>query len=97
MILTWYYQATEVLHYFLSQEGKSHWPEIQKLARDNSGKANANLEKYFMEALRLNSEQVWKRTVNADAKTFETDGKTVEPKQDVVLLIASPPKPPSTP
>ena len=83
-------KATEVLHYFLSEDGEKHWHEIQKLATDNSEKANTKLEKYFMEALRLNSQQVCKRTVKEDVTSLKHGKHPVEPKQDVMLLIVSP-------
>ena len=83
-------KATEVLHYFLSEDGEKYWHEIQKLATDNSEKANTKLEKYFMEALRLNSQQVCKRTVKEDVTSLKHGKHPVEPKQDVMLLIVSP-------
>lgn len=86
-------KATEVLHYFLSDEGERHWPEIQKLATDNSERANAKLEKYFMEALRLTSKQVCKRTVKEGVTSLRHGKQAVEPKQDVMLLIVRSPSP----
>ena len=86
-------KATEVLHYFLSDEGESHWPEIQKLATDKSEKANAKLEKHFTEALRLTSKQVCKRTVKEGVTSLKHGRQAVKPKQDVMLLIVRTPQP----
>ncbi|KAI4241616.1 MAG: hypothetical protein L6R40_004448 [Gallowayella cf. fulva] len=53
-------QIAEVLEYYLSDLGSHHWPKIIEVAKGDSPKANAELEKYFLEAHRLTSAQLVK-------------------------------------
>ncbi|KAL8756458.1 MAG: hypothetical protein Q9184_004502, partial [Pyrenodesmia sp. 2 TL-2023] len=50
----------EVLDFYLSDQGCQHWPQIVKLAKQDSPEANAELERYFLEAHRFTSAQVCK-------------------------------------
>ena len=102
--LIYYLQFAEVLDYFLSfehptdvkanAEKKRLWSEIQNLAMQNSDIANSKLEKYFMEALRLTSEQqICRRTVKENLGKSRLANHRLQPDQDVVLLIVRPPHP----
>ena len=42
-----------------------------------------------MEALRLDSQQICKRTVKEDVTSLKIGKRPVEPKQDIMLLIVS--------
>ena len=98
LALTFYLKFAEVLDYFLSSghptdveadaEKKRLWSEIQDLAVQDSDIADSKLEKYFMEALRLTSQQqICRRTV----KESLVANHTLKPDQDVILLIVRPP------
>ncbi|KAL9020872.1 MAG: hypothetical protein Q9185_001943 [Variospora sp. 1 TL-2023] len=54
----------EVLEYYLSESGSPHWHKITKLAKDDIHEANAELEKYFLEAHRLTSAQLCKHVAS---------------------------------
>ncbi|MCJ1452325.1 hypothetical protein MMC28_002667 [Mycoblastus sanguinarius] len=85
----------EVLHYFLTDGHQAHWPKIVELARKDTEKADKELTEYFMEAHRLTSEQVFKRTVKpkiiggqASREKVKIGHNTFEPKQDIILLLS---------
>ena len=63
-----------------------HWPEIQRLAHENTDKSDQRLGLYFLEAQRLTSEQVDKRTAKASIKVGE---ETLAPDRDIMLSIVS--------
>ena len=63
------------------------WSEVQNLAMQNSDIANSQLEKYFMEALRLTSEQMCRRTVKENLGNFNLANHELKPDQDVILLV----------
>ena len=91
-------QFAEVLHYFLTDGHQAHWPKIVELARKDTEKADKELTEYFMEAHRLTSEQVFKRTVKpkiiggqASREKVKIGHNTFEPKQDIILLLVSSP------
>ena len=99
-----YLQFAEVLDYFLSfehptdvdanAEKKRLWSEIQNLAMQNSDIANSKLEKYFMEALRLTSEQqMCRRTVKENLGKSHLANHRLKPDQDVIFLVVRPPHP----
>ncbi|KAL8921768.1 MAG: hypothetical protein Q9208_005525 [Pyrenodesmia sp. 3 TL-2023] len=64
----------EVLEFYLTDKGSQYWHQIIKLAKDDSPKANAELEKYFLEAHRLTSAQLCKH---------------IDGDQEILLEIAS--------
>ena len=64
-----------------------HWPEIERLAGENSDKANQRLGVYFLEAQRLTSEQVCKRTVETE---FKIGAQNLDKNRDVLLLLVCP-------
>ncbi|KAL9062988.1 MAG: hypothetical protein Q9161_009671 [Pseudevernia consocians] len=76
---------TEVLDYFLSENGAAHWTQVQTLARQNSEKSNKRIGLYFLEAQRLISDQVCRRTAKA---SFKIGTKSIGSNEDVMLLIS---------
>ncbi|KAF2107355.1 heme peroxidase [Lophiotrema nucula] len=46
----------QTIEYYLTGEGKQHWPAIQKLAHDDSEEAFEKMMHYFLEGSRLNGE-----------------------------------------
>lgn len=48
------YQFTELLDYYLSDDGRRHLPEINRLAKTDSPEADDKLLHYAMEGIRLN-------------------------------------------
>ena len=100
--LTQHLQFAEVLNYFLSPafehpmdqtqedanaEKKRLWSDIQNLAMQNSDVATSQLEKYFIEALRLTSEQMCRRTVKGNLGKLHLADHEFKPDQDVILLV----------
>ena len=67
-----------MLDLFLSDKYKSHWPEIQKLAADDSPEAFEKLRKYALEGYRLATPAFGLlRIVDADTTTVEDAGRTI--------------------
>lgn len=64
---------------------------MRKLAKQDSEEANEKLGEYFMEAHRLTSAQVCKRTVKANIESEESGNQPTVPKPDVILSLVSPP------
>ena len=44
---------TQIMDFYLAEGGKKYWPEIVRLARDNSDEADEKIFRYAMEAIRL--------------------------------------------
>lgn len=84
-------QFAEVLDYFLSDAGNEHWPKIQKLAREDSSKADDKIADYFMEAHRLSSERICKRSVKSGKDSVQIGDHNLKPKQEVLLRLVSRP------
>ena len=76
-----------MLDLFLSEKYKSVWPEIQKLANEESPEAFNKLRKYALEAYRITSPALTLRTVGVDSATIN-DGETKLPvkKGDNLLM-----------
>jgi cytochrome P450 len=72
---------------FLSDNYKSHWPEIQKLANDDSQAAFDRLRKYALEAYRLTSPALTLRTVAADNVNIKDGERDVSAKKGDSLLM----------
>ncbi|PGH18399.1 hypothetical protein AJ79_00467 [Helicocarpus griseus UAMH5409] len=57
---------SQILAFYLSDEGKGHLPEINRLAKDDSAESDTKLLHYCMEAIRLNGTFASFREANAD-------------------------------
>lgn len=47
-------QFTQIVDYYLSEEGKKHLPEINRIAKEDTEESDEKLLRYCMEAIRLN-------------------------------------------
>ncbi|MCJ1387116.1 hypothetical protein MMC17_010245 [Xylographa soralifera] len=73
----------EIMQFFLKQENKSHWEQVQSLAAaDNDEKLRA----YVLEALRMTSTQ---RNLRIATQAATVDGKTIKPGDAIVLFIGT--------
>ncbi|KAK4555581.1 hypothetical protein LTR86_007334 [Recurvomyces mirabilis] len=63
---------SQVMDWFLSGDGKEHWPAVQKLAREDTDESFDTLMHYFMEASRLNGESGVFRYVDLSASGKES-------------------------
>lgn len=48
------FQFTQIIDYYLSEEGMKHLPEINRIAKQDSKESDEKLLRYCMEAIRLN-------------------------------------------
>lgn len=73
-------------YYLCNEEGKKHWPAIQKLAQDDSEEAFEKLMHYTLEGGRLNGETAILRAVAKDTSVTE-GGKTSELKAGSTVFV----------
>ena len=64
---------TQVIEYYLSNEGREHWPAIQRLAQFNTAGADEELKAYVNEALRLNGTFGTVRRAKVEHTFYEGD------------------------
>ena len=64
----------EMMEYFVVGNGAQYWPKIQELAKMDTEAANASLERYVLEATRLNSEAHLFRYAAQNASLPGSDG-----------------------
>jgi linoleate 8R-lipoxygenase/9,12-octadecadienoate 8-hydroperoxide 8R-isomerase len=76
----------QTIEYYLVGEGKKHWPDIQKLALDDSEEAFEKMMHYFLEGSRLNGETGVIRIASKDT-SVDDEGKTVEVKQGEAVFV----------
>jgi len=81
---------SQCLDYYLSDEGKVHLPEINRLAKLDTPAADEKLERYFLEGSRISSVVGLYRDVAASTK-INDNGKTiaVEPGQRLLCNLVS--------
>jgi linoleate 8R-lipoxygenase/9,12-octadecadienoate 8-hydroperoxide 8R-isomerase len=75
-----------MMEYFVVGEGKQYWPKIQELAKMKTEAADATLERYVLEATRLNSEAHVFRAA-AKATTLPTANGPTPVSADSTLII----------
>ncbi|KAF1951021.1 hypothetical protein CC80DRAFT_575965 [Byssothecium circinans] len=76
----------QVLEFFLTGNGKQHWGEIQALSRSDTDDAWITLERYILEAIRLNGEPRALRTATKDTSLSGTTVPVKIKAGDTVFL-----------
>jgi len=76
----------QTIEYYILGDGKKHWPDIQKLAEDDSEEAFEKLMHYTMEGGRLNGETGVIRAV-AKPTSITEDGKTTDLKPGDAVFV----------
>lgn len=81
---------SQCLDYYLSEEGSVYLPEIARLAKENTPKADELLTRYFMEGARLRCSVALPREV-AHATVVEDNGEklSLNPGQKVVCNLVA--------
>ena len=77
----------QILEFYLLGDGTQHWPDIQRLAMDDSDKAFEDLMHYTLEAGRLNGETGVLRSVATPTSIQETGGKPVNLKTGDTIFV----------
>lgn len=68
---------TQIIEYYTSPEGKKHWAEINRLAKQDTKESDETLYRYCLEAIRINGTfGAYRQAQNA--VTVEENGKTIE-------------------
>lgn len=68
---------TQIIEYYTSPEGKKHWAEISRLAKEDAKESDEKLYRYCLEAIRINGTfGAYREATNA--VTLEENGKTIE-------------------
>ncbi|OOF98169.1 hypothetical protein ASPCADRAFT_142143 [Aspergillus carbonarius ITEM 5010] len=81
---------SQCLDYYLSEEGSTHLPDIQRLAKEDTPEADGLLLRYFMEGARLRSSVALPRVV-AKPTVVEDSGTKLafKPGQAVICNLVS--------
>ncbi|KAL2862868.1 peroxidase/cytochrome P450 family protein [Aspergillus lucknowensis] len=87
---------SQCLDYYLSEEGSTHLPEINRLASEDTSEADELLTRYFMEGARLRSSVALPR-VAAQPTVIEDNGEklTIKAGQTIMCNLVSACKDPS--
>lgn len=80
-------QFTQIIDYYLSEEGKVHLPEINRLAKQNTPESDDKLLHYAMEGIRLNGTFGSYRESQVST-TINDDGRQVEVKPGDKVFIS---------
>jgi hypothetical protein len=83
----------QIIEFFLLGAGKSAWEDVRKLATKDSEDAWDLLEKYVLEAGRLNAEENVVRSVSAPSPPYNTNDTVVLDIHELSLDPAAFPKP----
>ena len=78
---------TQTLDYYLSEEGKVHLPEINRLAKLNTPEADDKILHYCMEGIRLNGTFGSYREAT-EALTVDDDGRSVSVKKGDRVFVS---------
>ncbi|KAK2808634.1 hypothetical protein FQN50_004498 [Emmonsiellopsis sp. PD_5] len=83
-------KLTQILDFYLSDEGKHHLPEINRLAKDDSEEAYTKLLHYCMEGIRLNGTYVSYREATSNIQ-INDDGRevSIQPGDKVFMNFVS--------
>ncbi|OOQ87882.1 Linoleate 10R-lipoxygenase [Penicillium brasilianum] len=68
---------TQIIEYYTSPEGKKHWAEISRLAKEDTKDSDEKLYRYCLEAIRINGTFGAYREAR-NAVTVEENGKMIE-------------------
>ncbi|PLN78616.1 peroxidase [Aspergillus taichungensis] len=79
---------TQIIDYYLSDEGKKHLPEINRLSKDNSKEADEKLMRYCLEAFRLNGTFGSFREAEADMILNDESGQINIKKGEKIFVGA---------
>lgn len=77
-----------MLDFYLSDQNKAHWAEIQKLAHSDNPEAFEKLKRYALEAYRLTGPAFGLlRVVDADTATIQDGSRTVTVKKNEQIYV----------
>lgn len=86
-------QFTEIIDFYLSESGKQHLSEIQRLAKEESKESDEKLIRYCLEAIRINSAFGSYRQAETE-QTLVEDGREIHFKPGdrvFVSFVCGPP------
>ncbi|GAB1207618.1 hypothetical protein APSETT445_006342 [Aspergillus pseudonomiae] len=78
---------TQIIDYYLSEDGKKHLPDIQRLAKEDTPASDEMLLRYVMEAIRLNGTFGSYRKSHTNL-TVEDQGQTVQIKPGDIVFVS---------
>ncbi|GIJ87821.1 hypothetical protein Asppvi_006734 [Aspergillus pseudoviridinutans] len=80
---------TQIIDFYLSQEGSKHLPEIQRLAKQDTKESDEQLLRYCLEAVRLNDiSGLYRQSETSLAVTDEAGEVTLQPGDKVFVSFA---------
>lgn len=84
-------QSAQLIDFYLLEENKAHWAEIQRLAGQRTPEADQTLTKYVLEGARLsNSLGIFRdvEPVSGQSVTVAQHGQTITAKKGDKLFVS---------
>lgn len=84
-------KSSQLIDFYLLDENKAHWAEIQKLAAQNTAEADQSLIKYVLEGTRLsNSLGIFRNVEPVDGQplTISQSGRDIPVKKGDKVFVS---------